>query len=135
MLADGMGRLGAKLEGVALRCKGLLRKKEATPAFNLVQYATIGRQGARQCSSTAARHIAHTTIRQHAIAVARLQRRCSEAMQPDSKRIAPPSATRIRQLSSGVVVGAAALGAEVGHARTGAFGQPRARPSRLQGDE
>jgi len=38
----------AKLEGVAFRCKGLLRKKEATPAFKLVQYATMGRQGARQ---------------------------------------------------------------------------------------
>ena len=118
-----------------MRCKGLLRKKEATPAFKLVQYATMGRQDARQCSSTAARHIAHTSIRQHAIAVARLQRRGSEAMQPDSKRIALPSATRIRQLASGVVVGAAALGAEIGHAGTGAFGQPRARPSRLQGDE
>ena len=39
----------AKLDGVALRYKGLLRRKEAAPAFNLVQYATIGRQGARQC--------------------------------------------------------------------------------------
>ena len=86
-----------------MRCKGLLRKKEATPAFNLVQYATMGRQDAQQCSSTAARHIAHTTIRQHAIAAARLQRRGGEAMQPDSKRIAAPSATRIRQLASGVV--------------------------------
>ena len=104
----------AKLEGVAFRCKGLLRKKEATPAFKLVQYATMGRQDARQCSSTAARHIAHTRIRQHAIAVARLQRRGGEAMQPDSKRIALPSATRIRQLASGVVVGAAAFGAEMG---------------------
>ena len=56
-------------------------------------------------------------------------------MQPDSKRIALPSATRIRQLASGIVVGAAALGAEIGHAGTGAFGQPRARPSWLQGDE
>ena len=97
-----------------MRYKGLLRKKEATPAFNLVQYATMGRQGARQCSSTAARHIAHTCIRQHAIAVARLQRRGGEATQPDSKRIAVPSATRIRQLASGVVVGAAAFGAEMG---------------------
>ena len=125
----------AKLEGVALRCKGLLRKKEAAPAFKLVKYATMGRQDAQQCSSTAARHIAHTLIRQHAIAVARLQRRGGEAMQPDSKRTEVPSATRIRQLASGVVVGAAALSAEIGHAGTGAFGQPRARPSRLQGDE
>ena len=107
----------AKLDGVALRYKGLLRKKEAAPAFNLVQYATIGRQGARQCSSTAARHIAPTRIRQHAIAVARLQRRGGEAMQPDPQRIAVPSATRIRhELASGVVVGAAALGAEIEHA-------------------
>ena len=120
---------------ISLCYKGLLRKKEATPAFNLVQYATMGRQDARQCSSTAARHIAHTRIRQHAIAVARLQRRGGEATQPDSKRIALPSATRIQQLASGAVVGAAALGAEIGHAGAGAFGQPRARPSRLQGDE
>ena len=118
-----------------MRCKGLLRKKEAAPAFKLVQYATMGRQDARQCSSTAARHIAHTCIRQHAIAVARLQRRGSEAKQPGSKRIALPSATRIQQLSSGIVVGAAALGAEIEHAGIGAFGQPRARPSRLQRDE
>ena len=48
-------------------------------------------------------------------------------MQPDSKRIAVPSATRIQQLSSGIVVGAAALGAEIEHAGIGAFGQPRAR--------
>ena len=61
----------AKLEGVALRCKGLLRKKEAAPAFKLVKYATIGRQDAQQCSSTAASHIVYTRIRQHAIAVAR----------------------------------------------------------------
>ena len=93
----------ANLEGVALRCKGLLRKKEATPAFKLVQYATMGRQGARQCSSTAARHIAPTRIRQHAIAVARLQRRGGEATQRDSKRIEVPSASRIRQLASGAV--------------------------------
>ena len=53
-------------------------------------------------------------------------------MQPDSKRIAVPSATRIRQLASGIVVGAAALGAEIELAEIGAFGQPRARPSRLQ---
>ena len=39
-------------------------------------YSTsTGGQDARQFSSTAARHIAHTRIRQHAIAVARLQRR------------------------------------------------------------
>ena len=42
MASGGPLRPGvAKLEGVALRCKGLLRKKEAAPAFKLVQYATM----------------------------------------------------------------------------------------------
>ena len=94
------------------------KKRPRLPSTSFSTRLCMGRQGAhtgaQQCSSTAARHIAHTCIRQHAIAVARLQRRGSEAMQPDSKRIAVPSATRIRQLSSGVVVGAAAFGAEMG---------------------
>ena len=38
-------------------------------------------------------------------------------MQPDSQCIAAPSATRIRQRATGVVIGAAALGAEIGRAR------------------